>query len=68
MTMTMAAGVLGSPFLFRFFGGLARRALKTFPGLMNNRFNTWGKQRDLPTPPVTSFASWYKKNRRGDGA
>ena len=68
MTMAMAAGVLGSPFLFRFFGGLARRVLKTFPGLMNNRFNTWGKQRDLPTPPVTSFASWYKKNRRGDGA
>jgi len=64
IAMALTARVLGRPLLFRFFGAIARRGMSVWPGLLNNRFNTWGKQRDLPEPPAASFASWYKKNRK----
>lgn len=56
--------VLSSPALFRISGKLARWMMKYFPVLVRNRFNTWYNQRDLPTPPETSFTTWYIKNRR----
>jgi len=38
--------------------------MKILPGfLINNRFHTWGKNRDLPKPAKHSFQEWYKKNR-----
>lgn len=63
--MAVTGRVLRSAVLFRFFGGTARRLMRLLPVLTNNRWHTWGKQRDLPSPPASSFAAWYKKNREG---
>lgn len=61
--MKMMAMVLSRPGLYRFAGKTARWVMRIMPGLVNNRFNPWYKQRELPPPPADSFAAWYKKNR-----
>ncbi|MCU0356331.1 MAG: lactate utilization protein [Cyclobacteriaceae bacterium] len=58
--------VLSKPWLFRVSGKVARWIMRTFPGLMNNRFNPWTKQRELPMPPKQSFRDWYVNNRSHD--
>jgi L-lactate dehydrogenase complex protein LldF len=58
--------VLSKPWLFRVSGKVARWIMRTFPGLMNNRFNPWTKQRELPLPPKQSFRDWYVNNRSHD--
>lgn len=63
--MRFAGWVLSKPRLYRVFGALARTGMKIMPGfLMYNRFNSWGKERDLPAPPKESFKSWYSKNKK----
>jgi len=61
--MKLMTVVLSRPGLYRFAGKAARWVLRTMPGLVNNRFNPWYKQRELPAPPAESFSTWYKKNR-----
>jgi L-lactate dehydrogenase complex protein LldF len=61
--MKMMTTVLSRPGLYKFAGKMARWVMRVAPGMVNNRFNPWYKQRELPPPPAESFATWYKKNR-----
>jgi len=56
--------VLSNPGIFRIGGWLGRKLLKRFPFMVNNRFNPWWWQRDMPEPPATSFREWFQKNRK----
>lgn len=54
---------LNNLMLYRAGGFLMRKLLKRLPGsLLYNRFNTWGKSREMPIIPQKSFKEWYKKN------
>ena len=66
VAMGVAGKVLRSPVLLRSFGGMAKRFMRFFPGLLKNRFNIWGRQRDLPPAPKGTFTSWYRANRKKD--
>ena len=61
-TMLMAY-VLSHHGLYTSAGRAGRWILKNTPFVVNNRFNPWYKQREMPQPPRQSFASWYHKNR-----
>jgi L-lactate dehydrogenase complex protein LldF len=62
--MAVASKVLGSPKLFNFAGRMARFWLPKLPRfLVYNRFNTWGKQRELPEAPNKSFREMYAERR-----
>ena len=59
-----AGKILSTPAAYRFWTKRARWAMRRLPRFMiYNRFNVWGKQRELPDPPKDSFSEWYKKNR-----
>jgi L-lactate dehydrogenase complex protein LldF len=64
--MKVMATTLSKPGLFSLAGKAARWTLKIIPGVANNRFNPWYKQRDVPAPPKQSFTEWYRKNRKGN--
>ena len=64
MAMRTMNQVLSSPMLYRISGKIGRLILKWAPFLVNNRFNDWYKQRDMPAPPEYSFGEWFKKNRK----
>lgn len=55
--------VLSSSFLFSFAGKVGRWIMRTFPFVVNNSFNVWYKQRNMPAPPKESFGDWYVKNK-----
>jgi len=57
--------VLASPKLYSQFGRMARWLLRNLPkSLIYNKFNKWGKGRELPEAPKESFKEWYLKNRK----
>ncbi len=59
-----AGNVLSHGGRYNFMGKAARTALKIAPrALVYNRFNAWGKSRELPTVPAESFKEWYEKHR-----
>ena len=63
--LTWFGKILARPAWFRFAGKVARLALRLLPRpFLYNRFNEWGKARELPEAPRESFQEWYKKNRR----
>jgi L-lactate dehydrogenase complex protein LldF len=68
-----ATGLKGMAFLFshprlyRWAGTLGRFAMRYLPGIVNNKFNPWYKQREMPKPPGKSFGEWYKTNRKNGG-
>lgn len=63
-SMRLGSKVLGSRRLFAWAGGLGRFALRVLPRWMiYNRFNTWGRQRDLPPAPARSFRQQWKERR-----
>jgi L-lactate dehydrogenase complex protein LldF len=65
VSMRFAGYVFGKPFIFRLAGATVRLVLKTIPkGLIYNKFNNWGKSRELPVVPKNSFRDWYTKNRK----
>lgn len=65
MAMNVTSWLFRHPSLFRIAGKMGRTALKIAPRFMvYNRFNDWGKDRELPAPPKQSFGEWYKKNRK----
>ncbi|HZH96567.1 MAG TPA: LUD domain-containing protein, partial [Flavisolibacter sp.] len=66
VAMKAMATTLSKPGLFSLAGKAARWTLKIIPGVANNRFNPWYKQRDVPAPPKHSFTEWYRKNRKGN--
>jgi L-lactate dehydrogenase complex protein LldF len=57
----VAALVFKSAQRFQFAGKLLRLALHLPKFLINNPLNVWGRHRDLPTPPATSFREWYER-------
>ncbi len=63
--MAVLGRILQSPSMFRISGAMARWAMLTVPALLNNRFNVWSRQRELPPAPKATFASWYRTNRKG---
>ncbi len=62
--MKMMAATLSKPAFFSFAGKWGRRVMKALPWMVNNKFNPWYKQRDLPAPPKESFTEWYRRNRK----
>ncbi|MCB0633401.1 MAG: lactate utilization protein [Lewinella sp.] len=65
MAMGLTSWLFRHPLLFRTAGKMGRVALKIAPRFMvYNRWNAWGKDRELPAPPKQSFGEWYKKNRK----
>jgi L-lactate dehydrogenase complex protein LldF len=62
--MWLAGAVLRRPRLYAAAGRAARAMLRILPRwLVYSRFNPWGRQRELPTPPKESFRDWYHKNK-----
>jgi L-lactate dehydrogenase complex protein LldF len=66
-SLGLASRVLASRRLYTFAGAAARLALRWFPrALLYNRFNDWGRQRELPLAPPRSFrALWRERSRHG---
>ncbi len=62
LSMQMAVWLMSKPTLFNFVGKVARKIVPLLPkSLIYNKFNTWGKQRDLPEMPKKSFKDLYKE-------
>ena len=60
--MKMVGFILAQNYLYNFFGKFARFGLKYFPRLLiYNKLNVWGKERELPAVPDSSFKEWYIK-------
>jgi L-lactate dehydrogenase complex protein LldF len=63
-SLNIAGKILANSKSFDWVGKMARSALKILPRfVIYNPLNSWGKYRELPTPPSQSFKEWYKKNR-----
>jgi L-lactate dehydrogenase complex protein LldF len=60
--MEAMAKTLSSPRLYKIAGNAGRWLMKNFPFTVNNKFNPWYKQRDMPGAKKESFKSWYKNN------
>ena len=55
---------LSKPGMYALAGKAGRWVLGKAPFIVNNKFNPWYKQREMPEPPKASFGEWYKKNRK----
>ncbi len=64
LSMKFASVLLRNKWLYLLAGGTARFMLPLLPRfLIYNRFNVWGKQRDLPDAPKKSFRSEFKQRK-----
>jgi L-lactate dehydrogenase complex protein LldF len=64
MVLRFAAFVLAWSGLYRLSGWLARRLLPLLPRrLLYTRWNTWGRQRELPPLPRHSFRAQYRRRK-----
>jgi len=63
-SMQGMAFTLSHPSFYRVAGKAARWAFKAIPFMVNNKFNPWYRQREMPEAPKQSFGEWYKKNRK----
>jgi L-lactate dehydrogenase complex protein LldF len=62
--MQIAGKVLSSPKLYRAAVGAASAGVDYLPRFMlYNRVNAWGRQREVPDAPTSTFRQWYLKNR-----
>jgi len=59
--MKAMAWTLSSPGNFSTAGKAGRWFLHNIPFVVNNKFNIWYKQRDMPEGPKESFAEWYDR-------
>lgn len=64
LMMKGMAWILGNKKRYAMAGKWGRKVMRIFPSLINNKFNPWYKQRDMPEPPKESFQEWYKKNHK----
>ncbi len=62
LSMEAMAKTLSSPTLYKIAGNAGRWLMKNFPFTVNNKFNKWYKQRDMPGAKKQSFKAWYEKN------
>ncbi len=62
--MKLASFVMRRPWLFAAAGKLGRIMLRRLPRFMvYGPWNPWGKQRELPEPPKTSFRAQFRRRR-----
>lgn len=62
--MPLVGKLMGSQTAFNCSMSMARGALKILPGSLLKPFaGAWGKYRELPVAPKSSFEHWYKNNR-----
>ena len=61
--MGIMTRVLSSPVIYHLVGNAGRLTMKWAPLAVNNRFNPWYNQREMPKVPENSFGEWYKNNR-----
>ncbi len=62
LSMRFARVILGTPWIYRAAGWMARKSLRILPHwLTHNRLNTWARQRELPLAPKESFREIYAK-------
>jgi L-lactate dehydrogenase complex protein LldF len=67
LAMRGASFVLRRTWLYALLGKLARRVFPRLPRwLVYNRFNAWGRQRELPPFPPHSFRELYRSRARGE--
>ena len=64
MSMKVAGKVLSSPTLYKVAGGMTRMALKMPRFMIYNRFNAWGKDRELPELPKKTFKQMMKERQK----
>jgi L-lactate dehydrogenase complex protein LldF len=62
--MKAMAWTLSSPLIYKMADKTVRFFLNHLPFVLQNRFNPWYKQRDMPKAPKESFGQWYIKNKR----
>jgi L-lactate dehydrogenase complex protein LldF len=62
--MRFAGRLLARPRLYRLAIEAAAAGIEHLPRFMlYNPFNAWGRQRELPSSPPTTFRQWYLANR-----
>jgi L-lactate dehydrogenase complex protein LldF len=61
--MKAMAWTLSSPDTFTTAGKAGRWFMQKIPFVVNNKFNPWYKQREMPEGPKQSFAEWYAQNQ-----
>jgi len=62
--MRVAGKILSSPRLYRAAVEAAAAGIEKLPRfLVYNPFNAWGRQREVPASPPSTFRQWYLKNR-----
>jgi len=60
--MKITAWVMSKPVLFDALGKVARFVVPKLPNsVLYNKYNAWGKQRDLPKFPEKSFKEMFKR-------
>ena len=65
--MRLAGRILSTPRLYAFAGKAGRTLLRFAPRwAVYNRFNPWGRQREMPLPPKESFREWHSRQSRDD--
>ncbi len=66
LMMVAAKTVLSNLWLYKLAGTLGRFALRITPKFLVNHplLNMWGKQRDLPEPPMQSFRQLWNKREK----
>ena len=66
--MQIAGKVLGSPKLYRAAVEALGASVEHLPRFMlYNPLNAWGRQREVPQAPASTFRQWYLKNRTKAG-
>lgn len=67
VSMQAAVWLMDHPKIFNIAGKLARKVVPMLPkGMIYNKFNVWGKQRDLPPMPKKSFKELYEEGLKND--
>ncbi len=62
--MRITGKILASPRLYRAAVEAAAAGIDKLPRFMiYNPFNAWGRQREVPASPASTFRQWYLKNR-----
>jgi L-lactate dehydrogenase complex protein LldF len=63
-SMKLMAAVLSSSRIYKLSGKAGRMVMRWWPGLVNNKWNPWFKNREMPEPPKKSFNEWYQLNKK----
>jgi L-lactate dehydrogenase complex protein LldF len=64
--MRVAGRILARPRLYRVAVEAAAAGIERLPRFMvYNPFNAWGRQREVPAAPRSTFRQWYVKHRGG---